>query len=160
MATFKLVANDNPQEFEVKVELLQESSNLKNMVADIGNSDSDHPIPLSNISHETLTKVIEYLEHIVDHQDEKVDKSTLRDKDLNAWEKKFCSIEIPKMYQLILAANYLDIKHLLDIGCKHLADEMFGLSPEEIREKFGIENDWSNEELAQAKLDNAWLEEK
>lgn len=45
------------------------------------------------------------------------------------------------LFALILAANYLDIKALLDTTCKHLANMIKGKSPEEIRKVCNLKMD-------------------
>lgn len=57
------------------------------------------------------------------------------------------------------AANYLDIKPLLDVGCKTVANMIKGKSPEEIRKTFNIQNDFSVEEEDQIRRENEWAEE-
>lgn len=57
------------------------------------------------------------------------------------------------------AANYLDIKPLLDIGCKTVANMIKGKSPEEIRKTFNIQNDFTPEEEDQIRRENEWAEE-
>jgi len=47
-----------------------------------------------------------------------------------------------------MAANYLDIKSLLDLGCAKIATLIKGKSPEEIRKTFNIINDFTPEEEA------------
>ena len=41
------------------------------------------------------------------------------------------------------AANYLNIKSLLDLTCKTVADMIKGKTPEEIRAHFNIQNDFT-----------------
>lgn len=60
---------------------------------------------------------------------------------------------------LIQAANYLDIKPLLDVGCKTVANMIKGKSPEEIRKTFNIQNDFTPEEEDQIRRENEWAEE-
>lgn len=57
------------------------------------------------------------------------------------------------------AANYLDIKPLLDVGCKTVANMIKGKSPEEIRKTFNIQNDFTPEEEDQIRRENEWAEE-
>lgn len=57
------------------------------------------------------------------------------------------------------AANYLDIKGLLDVGCKTVANMIKGKSPEEIRKTFNIQNDFTPEEEDQIRRENEWAEE-
>jgi len=59
----------------------------------------------------------------------------------------------------IQAANYLDIKALLDVGCKTVANMIKGKSPEEIRKTFNIQNDFTPEEEDQIRRENEWAEE-
>ena len=55
------------------------------------------------------------------------------------------------LFDLILAANYLDIKGLLDVTCKAVAEMIKGKSPDDIRKHFNIKNDFTNEEGEQVR---------
>lgn len=63
------------------------------------------------------------------------------------------------IFPLKQAANYLDIKALLDVGCKTVANMIKGKSPEEIRKTFNIQNDFTPEEEDQIRRENEWAEE-
>mmetsp|Transcript_6882 Transcript_6882/g.874 ORF Transcript_6882/g.874 Transcript_6882/m.874 type:complete len:84 (+) Transcript_6882:248-499(+) len=76
-----------------------------------------------------------------------------------SWDSAFVDIEQEVLFELILAANYLDIKPLLDLTCAKVASMIKGKSPEEIRRTFGIENDFTPEEEAQIREENRWAEE-
>ncbi|KAL4616228.1 hypothetical protein ACB092_07G183600 [Castanea dentata] len=58
------------------------------------------------------------------------------------------SIPLPNVtgHILSLAANYLNIKGLLDLTCQTVADMINRKTSEQIREKFNIENDFTPEE--------------
>ena len=63
------------------------------------------------------------------------------------------------LFELILAANYMDIKPLLDLTCATVASMIKGKTPEEIRKTFNIVNDFTPEEEAQVREENKWCEE-
>ena len=55
------------------------------------------------------------------------------------------------------AANFLDLKPMLDITCKAVAEMIKGKTPDEIKKVFGVEGDFTDEEKAQVLRDNPWL---
>lgn len=54
------------------------------------------------------------------------------------------------------AANYLNIKSLLDLTCQTVADMIKGRTPEEIRKTFNIRNDFTPEEEEEVRRENQW----
>lgn len=54
------------------------------------------------------------------------------------------------------AANYLNIKSLLDLTCQTVADMIKGKTPEEIRKTFNIKNDFTPEEEEEVRRENQW----
>ena len=76
----------------------------------------------------TLVKVIEYLKY---HQ--QAEEETIPEDEQTRWDKDYIKVDDETLFNTILAANYLDIKPLLDLTCKAVADEIKGKSPEEIR---------------------------
>ena len=100
-------------------------------------------------------KVIEYCKY---HH--KAEQESLPEDEKNVWDKDFVKVDDETLFNLILAANYLDIKSLLDLTCKTVADEIKGKTPEEIRVRFNIKNDFTPEEEEEVKRENAWCEER
>mmetsp|Transcript_41717 Transcript_41717/g.97692 ORF Transcript_41717/g.97692 Transcript_41717/m.97692 type:complete len:84 (-) Transcript_41717:334-585(-) len=75
------------------------------------------------------------------------------------WYAQFIDVEQVLLFELVLAANYMDIKPLLDLSCAAVASMIKGKSAEEIRKIFNISNDFSPEEEAQVREENKWCEE-
>ena len=75
------------------------------------------------------------------------------------WDANFVSIDQEMLFELILAANYMDIKSLLDLTCAKVASLIKGKTPEEIRRTFNIVNDFTPEEEQQVREENKWCEE-
>lgn len=42
--------------------------------------------------------------------------------DIEEWDKEFINVDQGTLFEIILAANYLDIQGLLDLGCKTVAN--------------------------------------
>jgi S-phase kinase-associated protein 1 len=98
------------------------------------------PVPLHNVTAKILGKVIEYCQYHTDNPIPKADdsKGEKRTDDISPWDKNFCSVDQATLFELILAANFLDIKPLLDLTCKTVANMIKGKTPEEIRKTFNI----------------------
>lgn len=110
---------------------------------------ADSIIPLPNVTSNILVKVIEYCKKH-EKETDKVAES------LNSFDAEVVKVDQDTLFDLILAANYLDIKGLLDLTCKTVADMMRGRTPEEIRNIFHIKNDYTPEEEADVRKENAW----
>jgi S-phase kinase-associated protein 1 len=78
------------------------------------------------------------------------------------WYVRFISIPQEDLYHLILAANYMDIKPLLDLGCSYIATMIKDKSMDEIRNTFNIANEMTPEEEKALREDpkNKWAEEE
>jgi hypothetical protein len=61
------------------------------------------------------------------------------------WDAKFVDLDQEVLFELVLAANYMDIKSLLDLSCAKVASMVKGKTPDEIRKTFNIKNDFTPE---------------
>lgn len=136
-----LVSQDG-QEFKVDVKTAKMSETVKNLIEDAG---IDAPITLNNVTSKILSKVIDFCTNKNKADFFKVD---------------FFKVDQPTLFELILAANYLDIKDLLDETCSTVANMIKGKTPEEIRKTFNIINDFTPEEELQVQKENEWVESK
>ncbi|KAJ3041395.1 hypothetical protein HDV00_009374 [Rhizophlyctis rosea] len=156
----KLTSSDG-QEFTVAKEVACQSILIKNMLEDVGEAE-DQPIPLPNVSGPILDKVIQYAQQHKDdpplpQEEEMKPKSS---EDIDEWDRDFMNVDQGTLFELILAANYLDMKGLLDLGCKTVANMIKGKSVEEIRKTFNIVNDFTPEEEEQIRKENEWCEDR
>jgi len=137
------------------------------------------------VNEAVLRKVIEWCEH---HRNDPVqaneEENDARKKttEIDEWDQKFMQVDQEMLFEIILvrtpptspllplqallrltllqAANYMDIKNLLDVGCKTVANMIKGKSPEEIRKTFNITNDFTPEEEEQIRRENEWAEDR
>ncbi|RPB26789.1 E3 ubiquitin ligase SCF complex, Skp subunit [Terfezia boudieri ATCC MYA-4762] len=154
-----LLSSDSIEK-KVARDVAERSILIKNMLEDC--AEFDQAIPIPNVTSSVLTKVIEWCEHHKNDPapaaDEEVD-SRKKSTDIDEWDQKFMQVDQEMLFEIILAANYLDIKPLLDVGCKTVANMIKGKSPEEIRKTFNIQNDFTPEEEDQIRRENEWAEE-
>ncbi|RGP62739.1 s-phase kinase-associated 1 [Fusarium longipes] len=159
-----LASNDSAN-IEVDRVVAERSMLIKNMLEDVGDESitQSNPIPIPNVNEAVLRKVIEWCDH---HRNDppqaQDDESDARKKttDIEEWDQKFMQVDQEMLFEIILASNYLDIKPLLDVGCKTVANMIKGKSPEEIRKTFNITNDFTPEEEEQIRRENEWAEDR
>ena len=120
-------------------------------LADIGEGED---VPLPNVTARILAKVIEYCtEHVKgtrSKEDQPGNVSKI-DEELKTWDTEFCKVDQGTLFELILAANYLNMKSLLELTCQTVASMIKGKTPEEIRATFNIEKDFTTEEEEEVK---------
>ena len=125
--------------------------------------EQEQEIPLVNVKSKVLGKVIEFCRYHTEHgpmkEIEKPLKSPNMGEVVDEWDAAFVTIDQEMLFELILAANYMDIKSLLDLTCAKVASMIKGKTPEEIRKTFNIVNDFTPEEEAQVREENKWCEE-
>ena len=128
---------------------------------DTNEDDMDAPpphIPLPNVSKDILEKIIAFCHH---HQTEPMTAiaSPLKShkiKDLvQDWYSDFVNLDMDTLVSLVAAANYLDIKELLDLTSLAVCILIKAKSGSELRELFHItDDDLTEEERAQIQRDN------
>jgi len=150
-ATKKITLKSSDGEtFEVSEAVALESQTIKHMIED---DCADNAIPVQNVTGKILAKVIEYCKKHVGAAD--ADEKPSED-DLKNWDGEFVKVDQATLFDLILAANYLNIKSLLDLTCETVANMIKGKTPEQIRETFHIKNDYSPEEEEEVRRENQW----
>mmetsp|Transcript_16349 Transcript_16349/g.19614 ORF Transcript_16349/g.19614 Transcript_16349/m.19614 type:complete len:157 (+) Transcript_16349:139-609(+) len=153
MAEEKVKLRSSDEEmFEVDQEVANQSTMIRNMIEDTG---IDCPIPLPNVTSKILAKVVEYCTYHVNASKVDDNKKT-SEEDIKSWDTDFVKVDQATLFELILAANYLNIKNLLDLTCLTVANMIKGKTPEEIRKTFNIKNDFTPDEEEEVKRENQW----
>lgn len=151
------LTSQDGQDFKVDLNVAKMSETVKNLIEDAG---TDAPIPLPNVTSQILGMVVTYCKYHTENPSPPKTDEERRTDDIIGWDLDFCKVDQPTLFALILAANYLDVKDLLDLCCKTVANMIKGKTPEEIRKTFNIRDEFTPEEEEQVKRDNDWCEEK
>uniref|UniRef100_A0A6C0EF74 SKP1 component dimerisation domain-containing protein n=1 Tax=viral metagenome TaxID=1070528 RepID=A0A6C0EF74_9ZZZZ len=136
------------------------SGTIANMLDDIDSTDIT--IPINNVSDIILKKVIifcneKYPNSDIDPTEEQ--QLEMRTKPLSDFDLEFTRVPLKELFEMILAANFLDLKPMLDVCCKAVAEIIKGKTPNEIKKAFGVEGEFTQEEKEQVLRDNPWLED-
>jgi len=137
---------------------------MSELVKTMAEGDKDEKtIPLPNVKAAVLKKVVEWLKHHVDNPAKEIEKplksANLSECVSDQWDADFVDVDQELLFELILAANYMDIKPLLDLTCAKVASMIKGKTPEQIRKTFNIQNDFTPEEEEAVRQENKWAEE-
>ena len=151
MITLKSI--DGQVAVEVERTIAEKSKVIREMLeftqeADEGQEAIISDIPNLQVSGDILTKVVDWIKYHKDStaQESTEEPGTRKRPELSQWDKDFLNVESSVLFDLILAANYLEIKGLLDITCAEVSKMIEGKTAEEIRQKFNIVNDLADAE--------------
>jgi S-phase kinase-associated protein 1 len=102
--------------FDVDVEIAKLSVTIKTMLEDLGmDEDDEEVVPLLNVNSTIPKKVIQWATYRKDDPHTPHDQKTkTRTDDISSWDADFLKVDQGTLLELILAANYLDIKGIID----------------------------------------------
>ena len=148
------------QDITAPIKIVNRSVTIKAMIDD--SFDFEDAIPLPDITKETFEKVLQYLEHIEAGNAPPEIEKPLRSNDMKdvttEFYAEFVNLDDDHVQDIILAANWLDIKDLLALSCAKMGSVIRGLTIPEFRKRFNIVNDFTPEEEAEP-FDEAKLAE-
>ena len=163
-ANVTLVAADKSKVYTTRP-VAKMSRLINDMIGDSDDDDDEveQEIPLPNIPNKfILDRVMEFCsKHVEDplQEIEKPLKSNKLSEVTNAWDAEFMNLDQDSIFDMILAANYLDIPSLLDLACAGVACKMKGKNTEQIRQEFNIINDFTPEEEEEVIAETKWCDE-
>eukprot|EP01092_Planopodium_desertum_P013351 TRINITY_DN6438_c0_g1_i1.p1 TRINITY_DN6438_c0_g1~~TRINITY_DN6438_c0_g1_i1.p1 ORF type:complete len:165 (+),score=28.53 TRINITY_DN6438_c0_g1_i1:603-1097(+) len=143
------LTSQDDKSFTIPLAQAKLSETVKNLIDDTG---IDSPIPLPNVKGDILGLVLEYTKLKLEKPPKKEG-----DKEEEIDWPKLKTLEQAALFDLILAANYLDIKSLLDLSCKTVANMIKGKTPDEICHMFGVHEPFTPEEEESVYKENPWL---
>lgn len=151
-----------------KIEVSKKSAVMSTLIEEMLNEDEDEDedddieIPLPNVTKDILERVVAFCNYHVDKPMKEISKplKSARINDfISEFDAKFINVEQEIVFELILAANYLDIQSLLDLGCAKIASMIKGKTPEQIRTEFNVVGEFTPEEEAAVAKENKWMEQ-
>ena len=122
--------------FPVDLEVAKVSHTIKNMLESLGIEEGTEDIfPLPKVNAKTLKKVIQWATHHKDdHLGYEESYEKMETEETSSWDREFLKVDKETLYELIQAADFLEIKGLLTLTCKAAANRILGMNADEIRE--------------------------
>ncbi|CAN6342146.1 unnamed protein product [Urochloa humidicola] len=134
------------EEFAVAVPVARKCGTIRNMIDD---DCVEGGVPLPNVTGPSMARVLEYL-----NTKAAAEEATGNNKE---FEKGFFEkMNKEALFGVIMAANYLNAEELQDAAMLCAADRITGKTVQEIREFFGLENDFTPEEEEEIRKENDW----
>ncbi|UYV68961.1 SKP1 [Cordylochernes scorpioides] len=126
--------------FIIDVDVAKRSNTLK-LAIEMSKIDlDDDVIPIENITSNVLKPIIDWLTyHKDDEPSEPIKILKAKPYYISNWDKEFLKMDLKLLYEIMNAAHFLDIKDLVDLGCKHIANIIKISSHEELTEIFEFE---------------------
>lgn len=162
MPTVRLQSSDG-HIFEVDTDVAKVSVTIRGLMHELGIDENGggEVLPLPHINADLLEKIIGWArEHRYDppppaNGEEDWPPQVAEDGQeyvpASALDRELLEGDHETLYQILVAAHKLQIRGLLVLACKAIANLIHGKTPEELREMFNTENDFSPEELEQVR---------
>lgn len=153
-----LVSSDGDK-YQISEKAARRSQLIKGIIDDYPD---DPEIPLHNVKSHILAKIKEYLEYYKDVEPKEIERplpSSNFNECVDPWDYQFIDQELDIIFEIILSANYMDIKPLMELASSKVASIIKGKTPDEIRKTFNIQNDFTPEEEQQIREENQWCME-
>ncbi|CAJ2512633.1 Uu.00g007520.m01.CDS01 [Anthostomella pinea] len=135
---------------------------IHNLLLNFGDMGFEAAIPIPNVKGDVLAKVMQWCEHF--RNEAQPDQDDFKQKvktpeEIPEWVQDYFKVESDILFAVITAANYLDIPLLLAYGCRIVANMIKSKSTQEIRNQFGIVNDFIPEGEEKLRTENAWAQD-
>lgn len=129
--------------FEVSLDVARMSEVIAGQVGDDDSDDVEQDFPCPKVDGEILKKVVDYCKHYKETEEmEKIDTplrgETIEEIVQPKWYADYCNVERKTLFKLVAAANFLNIKPLLDLTCLAVSVSIKGKSVTELREIFNL----------------------
>jgi len=112
----KLVSQEG-EKFDVTKKVAVQSELVKTMSE---GDKEENEIPLPNVKSSVLKRIVDYMKYHVNNPAKEIEKplkSANMTEIVSQWDAEFVEVDQEVLFEFILAANYMDVKPLLDLCC-------------------------------------------
>ena len=153
-----LLSSDK-EKIEISFKAVQRSVLVKWILEDYPD---DEVVSLNYIRSDILKKIKEYLIHYENEDPKEIERplpSHNFKECVDEWDYNFINVDLKLIFEIILGANYMDIKPLIELGSAKIASIIKGNTTEEINKIFVLNNNFTPEEEQQILEEKNWCME-
>eukprot|EP00762_Andalucia_godoyi_P003615 ANDGO_00749.mRNA.1 E3 ubiquitin ligase complex SCF subunit sconC len=153
-----VLTTSDGKSFETTRKACLMSELLRGLLEELPEDGEVEPIPVTEVASSVLPRIISFMEYHADNPMPEIEKPlrTTVDDVVGDFDREFVNVDDETLFRTVLGANYLTIDPLLDLTCAKIATLLKNKTPEEIRQRFNIENDFSPEEEARLREEYRW----
>ncbi|CAL5049133.1 unnamed protein product [Urochloa decumbens] len=153
--TITLISS-NDERFEVPEAAASLSEVIRNAIVD--NDGCGDGIQLPRIPGKVLAMVIEYCsKHAATAVVSSGEAANNNNEELRSFDEKFIDVDQFTLYDVLVAAYYLQIQELLDLACQEVYDRLEEKTRAESRKTFRIKDDYFVPALDEEDDEEQWL---
>lgn len=144
-----MLRSSDGEMFEVDVEIAKCSTTIKTMMEYLEIYGAEGEVmSLLNVNSTILIKILEWIYYHKDDLQLLSDDNNqdLKTDNISPWDVEFFNVNQHILYDLIVAANFLDIKGLPEVACKTVENLTKDKTPEEIRNMFSMKKKFVDSE--------------
>ena len=150
-----VAADDGTERVLEGLDVWGQSETITEMVKD---TDPGDIIPLASVGKDALDKTVEYMQKMAEFK-----QAGTSDEDKQRWIDDYKKAmepqdQLPLLFQTMTAANFMNVKTLLDELCKFVADMIAQRTPNEILDYFNIKKDATWEEEQELIATHKWID--
>ncbi|KAH7687771.1 SKR-1 protein, partial [Aphelenchoides avenae] len=143
------------QQIAVELDVLRLSHTFDDLYKNLGLEEEggEYPgtFPVKNIEARVFQKVVDWCKAHKDQPDPVVEKDLLTQQckwfKFTDYDRAFFDVPVPELLELVMAANYLDIRRLYHYGCQAIADLIKGKDTVEARRILQQQGDLTRREI-------------
>ncbi|RWS00632.1 hypothetical protein B4U79_17793 [Dinothrombium tinctorium] len=136
------------------------SSETFNEMIQLKIGQENEQIELPEVDSQTMEKLIEWIKHYKNQQSPDESDDKLSESKLDSWDKEFFQMPNELLFHVLTAANYLNMKRLMDKVCFVIALRLKGKTTKQMRQLMRVENDLSDQQIAEIEKEFGWCLEQ
>lgn len=119
-------------------------------------------VPIPKVTGHVLGKVMDFCTYYTTQEEMNKITTPLKSNSLEdlvqEWYVEYVNMDRELLFQLVAAANFMDIKELLDLTCLAVAIAIKGKSAQELRTMFQVSEELDPEETNANQVENQWVD--